>query len=273
MMQNSKVSKLLIESLKFSNLLCEQVGEFRAYDRNNFSQLDSNEVFNTEQKLGHLYEEVLFSLLKADPSISELKKSIQVFGKDAEQRKQTLGEFDFLYMQEDKLTQLELSVKFYMAVKQGSETFWYGPDPRDHWELKRKKMLNSQLLLKKLPESQPLMSALYGRQIEEVTHLVYGCVFDRLHEAPAPRNTISENAERGVWMQRSEVIEMFSKTSLFYIPKTLWPCPLHLDVKEHLTKLSCREVVERAEDRCVMFTNGTTKYFVVSDDWCESVNI
>ena len=272
-MQNSEISKLLIDSLKNANLLCTSVGEFEVYDKGRFSDLEPNDVFNFEQKLGHLYEDVLYSLLEADPDISELKKSIQVFGQDEKGIKRTLGEFDYLFIKDGKLTHLELSVKFYMAVNQDGKTFWYGPDPRDHWELKREKMLQSQLLLKDLPESEKLVSELYNCQVDKVNHLVYGCVFDRLNELPASRDTISENAERGLWMKRSEVCQMFKERDLFYIPKTLWSCPLSINVQQYLTKMSSGELVDLAEERCIMFTDGMIKYFVVSDHWVLSVNI
>lgn len=272
-MKDSKVSKLLIDSLKNASLLSVSVGEYEAYDKSDFLNIEPNEVFNTEQKLGHLYEDVLYSLLKADPKVTELKKSIQVFGHDEKGIKRTLGEFDYLFIKDEKLTHLELSVKFYMAVKQGEKTLWYGPDPRDHWELKRKKMLQSQLLLKDLPESKKLVSDLYNTQVDKVNHLIYGCVFDRLNEQPSSRTTISKNAENGLWMRRSEVSQIFKERDLFYIPKTLWSCPLSINVQECLTKLTSKELVDLAEQRCIMFTDGIGKYFVVSDQWFLSVNV
>ena len=79
-----------------------------------------------DQKLGHLYEDALASLLVSSPGVELVEKNLQL----QQNKHSTVGELDFLIrMPDGLLVHLELATKFYLAVK--TCLLYTSPSPRD----------------------------------------------------------------------------------------------------------------------------------------------
>ena len=274
-------SKLLIDSLVRSPLLVDDLGGLGHFDRELFachhpeSRLLEATSLNFQQKLGHLYEDALEQVLGASDEVEDLHCSIQVFAESG----RTLGEFDYLFRCRGVIIHLELAVKFYCAVDVGGEIRWYGPDARDHWERKRKRMLSHQLEIAQTKEGGDRIEALFGTRESVTKHLIYGRIFDRLDDSASGskggRNTakdVSDEASRGRWLWRADLKKYFEGERLWLVPKCLWPCQLSADLLNSLESLSCDALLKLTESRAVMMTDGREFYFLMHDNWLDEAS-
>lgn len=272
-MELEAYSKLLARSVKNAPLLIKTLGEFTHFDRGVLASEDGAECFNFQQKLGHLYEDVLYESLINGEKVDSVKRGSQVFRLDEKQRRQTIGELDFILKIGARIIHLELAVKFYMAVTthDSQEVIWYGPDARDHWDRKRARMLDHQLILSRSHESVHLVKSLTNSEITDVQHLIYGCFFDEVGKERAQAKDSSITSPRGIWMRRHQIQLSMHGKSLWHIPKVLWPCEIDTELLDVLKRVSSEELIELSVEQSIMFTDGEQRYFVVPDEWCAAV--
>ena len=175
-----------------------------------------------DQKLGHVCEEALRLLLESDPNYKILVDHHQL----RLDRHRTVGEVDFLLNRhsDNAFLHLELAVKFYLAVEQETGVLLPGPDARDNYYRKLKRLQTHQLLLaQRYPNLLPT-------ELQEIrfqpTQLVHGCLFDHL---AAPKQAIAPflnpDCRRGKWIRKSELKAELPGASFELIPKPLWPVP------------------------------------------------
>jgi len=213
---------------------------------------------NFQQKLGHLYEDALATLLESTPRYHTLAKSLQI----RREAGQTLGELDFLVRDlfSTELIHLELAVKFYLAVETESELLLPGPDARDNYYRKLAKMRSHQLVLAKN------FRALLPEKLQEeeiiVQHLVQGCIFSHVNATkPVEAEFLNSNGRRGKWLHAEDCSEYFgADLRLEIIPKPLWPVPLKIMDGIKLEPW----ILDESIDRCVMVrtADGNTPYFI-----------
>ncbi|MDB9741978.1 DUF1853 family protein [Akkermansiaceae bacterium] len=268
------VDSLLIESIVNGPLLCESVGEYKAFSRDSFFHALKDEqpqVFNSEQKLGHLYEDVIAYVLESDPEVTGLQKAVQLFRRDADGLKRTVGEFDFLLNYGRQSVHLEVAVKFYMSVKTSKGIYWYGPDPRDHWFVKRDHMLQHQMKLSKHPEANTLLKEKGMDSPLQVRHLMYGYLFDEYGGTQQQGVDFATNALRGYWVRREQFFKDFEQRAFRIIPKYLWLCSASEALLKVLPHSEKEQLLAQSEINCLMVTDGLQNFFIVPDNWCDRV--
>ena len=217
---------------------------------------------NFDQKLGHLYEDAMASLLVSSPRVELVEKNLQLQrGKHS-----TVGELDFLIRAADGLLiHLELATKFYLAVKLGDEVSYPGPDSRDNYDRKIDRLLSHQLtLVKRYKDCLPLE---YRDSDIVVRQLIYGCLFDHVSEADLSRPRFcNRDCRRGKWLHRSELAEWFSGETVFeFVPKSLWPVPFNLLEGLALERWDPAAPVERCQMIRVAGQDGA--FFVAPDEF------
>lgn len=215
---------------------------------------------NFDQKLGHLYEDALASLLSVSTGVELLEKNLQI----QESKHSTVGELDFLLRTpDDLLIHLELATKFYLAVKADDGVAYPGPDSRDNYDRKIDRLLSHQLTL--VQRYKNCLPVAYRDSEIVVKQLIYGCLFDHVHaiEVSLPR-FCNPGCRRGKWLRHSEVAEWFSEGAVFeLVPKCLWPVPFDLLGQVELERWDPVEPV----DRCQMIrVKGQVGAFFVAPD-------
>lgn len=267
-------SQLLADSLLQANLLGGRLDAFRAFDRDHFDALTVQEPFNFSQKLGHLYEDVLRALIEHSKYVDLLDSNVQIYKSGEGGARETLGELDYVLDVDGRFVHLELAVKFYLAVENEEGLQWVGPDARDSWMKKRLRMLSHQFRLPQSVQARVLLESRWGIDILNTHHLIYGCLFDRIGGTKAPAGNVQEDCHRGFWLKRDEWGKHFSKTDdLWFMPKHLWPVEPNDVMISTIEKVDKDKLFELSRERCVMFTDGKDRYFLVSDMWCETTNL
>ena len=253
----------LVQSLLISPLLVGDLPNAARFDR---ALLDAPGLvvgeLNFDQKLGHLYEDAMASLLVSSPRVELVEKNLQLQrGKHS-----TVGELDFLIRAADGLLiHLELATKFYLAVKLGDEVSYPGPDSRDNYDRKIDRLLSHQLtLVKRYKDCLPLE---YRDSDIVVRQLIYGCLFDHVSEADLSRPRFcNRDCRRGKWLHRSELAEWFSGETVFeFVPKSLWPVPFNLLEGLALERWDPAAPVERCQMIRVAGQDGA--FFVAPDEF------
>lgn len=220
-------TQVLIKSLLEAPLLVGDLAISSSFDRSALYSDQSNWSnfeLNYQQKLGHLYEDVLSFLLENSRTLNLLGNGIQIF----DDNKITRGEFDYILKLDGKIVHLELAVKFYLAIEKDGKTIYPGPDPRDNWENKLKRLESHQLSMSKSEFGQKLLLENYGSSEVEVQHLIYGKIFAHFaallkNKTPALPRAVSENVEFQKWFYLSEWDDFLQDQKAFFIPKHLWP--------------------------------------------------
>jgi len=265
-------SQLLVESLLTSSLLVEKLDNVEAFDRNLLTHFTNDSLipqFSFQQKLGHLYEDVLEYLLRNSSNVEFIKRSLQVYRGMSNGGKQTLGEFDFLIRTQSSVTHVELATKFYLQVENGGVVTFPGPDARDNWERKRLRMLEHQFGIGNLPEAKELLSSEYEITDYEVAHLIYGCLFHHASSSAKSPTGVSPTAHWGKWLRGCEWDNLLGNKNVWFMPKYLWPCTPSEQMLTVLEETTKEVMIAKALKRCVMFTDGVDRYFLVSPQWLE----
>jgi len=201
-------------------------------------------------------------VLESTPRYRILEQSLQIREKSC----RTLGELDFLIrdLVSGQLIQLELAVKFYLAVKTGDSILLPGPDARDNYYRKLEKMRSHQLMLVK--KFQDLLPENFRKEEITVQQMVHGCIFNHVSIGkPLETDFLNPNGRRGKWLHAEECPDYFGKnTMLEIIPKPLWPASLQIMKNLTLKPWYPNEPI----DRCVMVRavteqgNDNTPYFI-----------
>ena len=198
---NNLHSNALLQSIKDAPLLLGALPEAASLDRALLGMPTSGMRLNTNQKLGHLYEDALRLLLSESDQLELLADHVQVFD-----RKQiTLGEMDYILraVRTQQVFQLELAVKFYLGVPTADGWQFPGPDPHDNWQRKLQHMRTHQLPLAQRPEAMSLLRERWGCERVEVRQLSTAVSFIRWEWLSSPcRKACARIAERVVGCMR-----------------------------------------------------------------------
>ena len=249
----------LYRSLVEGPLLVGDLPEGKRFEHEGLEFPTEAPPLNFEQKLGHLYESALAVLLEASRRYDLLERNLQL-QKDAQT---TVGELDFLVrdLRSGHLIHLELATKFYLAVETAEGLKLPGPDARDNYFRKIRRLREHQLgLAQRYREALP--ERWRGEAIES-RQLIYGCLFDRIDAADEARPAaVSADCRRGRWVPVDACGDFFGPrvAELQVIPKAMWPVPLELLDGMTFT----RWTPEHSRERCVMVRAGddVVPYFI-----------
>lgn len=266
-------SKAILESLAHPQPMLGELPESTCFRvaQPDFTSADSDRVplLRFNQKLGHLYEEALFTLLTADSRYQCLSKNLQIITPE----KRTIGELDFILFDTIKQQHihLELAVKFYLIHHDGNMACYPGPDARDNYQRKVSRLRQHQLKLASHPDTKESIAQFTAGASLEVRHLVHGIFFDHIaaEEKPSPPFANPESRRRS-WMYCSELAQQLpeSKTARI-LPKQLWLCEIDATLFHALVEVPFSELLELGQQRCTMFVihpNDEPK-FLVPDGW------
>lgn len=256
------ISDAIFRSLLVGPLLVNDLPTAAPLDRRGLVAPVAIAELNFDQKLGHLYEDALATVLASSPGIELVERNLQI----QETVHLTVGELDFLIRDSDGLlTHLELATKFYLAVQTEHGVAFPGPDSRDNYDRKISRLLSHQLTLTERHKTN--LPPAYRDADIGVNHLIYGCLFDHINATKLSVAKFSNPAcRRGKWLHHAELADHFSIGSQFWvIPKHLWPVPI-----EFLGGITLeRWRPNRFVDRCVMLRidDHDCPYFVAPDDY------
>jgi len=151
----------------------------------------------------------------------------------------------------------------------GGKPFYPGPDPRDNWLNKLKRMREHQLQLVNSEEAKQLLLDEYGVEEVSTQHLIYGKLFDHYmsEEKPKPP-AMRVNSQRGTWKYLSEW-KRDSKVELVkIIPKCLWPTKVEI-LLGSVDFIKREDFITEAMQRCTMIWDEKLRdsQFIVPDTW------
>ncbi len=214
---------LIYGALCKASLFLAEVPEAGVFERSALGLPTGERPLNFNQKLGHLYEQALAHLIDASARYDLLEQGLQL----QRDKAQTVGELDYLIrdLESGRLVQLELAVKFYLAVESDQGVLLPGPDARDNYGNKLCRLRTHQLTLAQ--RYRRLLPAAYQTEEIDSQHLVIGCLFDHYHASrPAQADHLSPTVRRGRWIHQSDFCEVVASDDEPYaIPKPYWPVP------------------------------------------------
>ena len=164
-------SQSIFDCLLKSELLAAELTGAARFDRSLLKRPPIGTRLNFEQKLGHLFEDAFAATIDAADDLSLIGRNVQLPGSDG----QTLGEMDFLILNvpRQQPIHLELAVKFYLAHEDAQGTMQFpGPDARDNWPRKLKRLTSHQLRLTDLPAVRSLLLEQFEIKPPEVAHII-----------------------------------------------------------------------------------------------------
>lgn len=272
--ENLEHTQALLNCLRNSPLLVDHLPEAVCFDRGKFSYAEEppDLELNYSQKLGHLYEDALEYLLRQSPELNLIEKGLQIF----DEHKTTIGELDYLL--EDQVNgefiHLELAVKFYLIrFSEDGKAIYPGPDPRDNWLNKLKRLQQHQLRLTQTNAAKTLLFEKYGISNITAQQLIYGKLFDHYQAVQHPRPPAMHPAcQRGTWKYLSEWQDEqqdSEEAEITIIPKHLWPVELDRNLLVDLDVCSREEFIIEATERCTMIWDeiSHSSQFIVPDTW------
>lgn len=211
-------------------------------------ELDSNprplNEFLSQRKssrLGYYFEDLVAYWLKFKLCDGYFAAHVKVSASNRD-----LGEFDFLFFENNSCQHWETAVKFYLCWgdKEGKVT-WYGPNANDTLEKKLNKLLSHQVRLSDLPESEKALSDI-GIDATKISAHIFlkGYLFYPLGQmSPSVGSnvggcSISSTHLKGWWSTvdkfNTRILASFSDKSLRWqqLPKRKWLAPRIYDSEE-----------------------------------------
>ena len=259
----NSTTNALLKSILDGPLLIGDLPESKSFCRSKLELATNVLDLNLNQKLGHLFEDALASLILASDRLELLEQNLQL----RDEHLKTVGEVDFLLKENatPTLIHLELATKFYLAVATGDGIALPGPDARDNYYRKLARMRDHQLGLSvKFRSCLPLK---YKDAAIESQQLVFGCLFDHIDASESfTPEFVLDKCRRGKWLHQQDCDRFFPVGSKFeIIPKSLWPVPfdfLNGIVLEPWTP-------QQQVDRCLMVrvNGGSTPIFVAPKNY------
>ncbi len=268
-------TQALLECLRSSPLLVDDLPEAACFDRGKFFPrcevaADLAEL-NFSQKLGHLYEDALAYLIEQSSDLELLDQSVQIFS----EKRITLGELDYVMRDlcSGGFIHLELAVKFYLVYYKNGEAFYPGPDPRDNWLNKLKRMREHQLRLINSNDAKSHLLDRYGIGEIDTQHLIVGKLFDhyRAEQKPCP-SAMQNDCQRGTWKYLSEWQRDSDAREVKVIPKCLWPAKLAV-VLDGIESIGRQDFINEVQARCTMIWDEESQaaQFIAADSWGEDL--
>lgn len=262
-------SRALTDSLLKSPLLVGDLPEASQFDRSKLTFDEGDLDLNPKQKLGHLYEDVLYHGLQQSARFELIAKHLQIFSED----QITLGELDFVLYEPAKARyiHLELAVKFHLALQVAGAWRYPGPDPRDHWEHKLERMESHQFQLARSPAAKMLLRHKWNIREIKTEHLIYGVIFFPIAtpSGPLPR-AVAPDCRQGIWLYQKQWETCFGHVEhVCHVPKYLWPAEMDSELRDNLGWITAVESKRKADSRCALFTlpESTVPFLIVPDSW------
>ena len=266
-------TQALLQSLFLCPPLVLDLPEAPSLDRNLLGKPQQEAVLNYSQKLGHLYEDALTILLESSDKLNLIASSVQIFNEN----QITLGELDYLL--ENKSTgkhiHLELAVKFYLIHHIDGEAHFPGPDPRDNWLNKLKRMQQHQFQMARSEHGGKLLEEKYAITDIETQQLIYGRIFDHIAatDFPTPPH-MNADCLRSLWLYCHEWDTYFQDIeNVKIIPKHLWPVSFKINpnLTDTLEEWSKDDLLTEAQQRCTLIWSEQHQrpVFLTPDRWPE----
>ncbi len=258
----------LLKSILLGPLLIGDLPESKMFCRSALRCPKVPPRLNLQQKLGHLFEDALASLIAPSQRIELLERNLQL----RDESLRTLGEIDFLLRDEKQrgLIHLELATKFYLAVATPDGIVLPGPDARDNYHRKLARLREHQLQLTN--KSRSCLPLRYLNSPIEPQQLIFGCLFDHIDAAETFKPQFaSDNCRRGRWLHQQDCQRHFPANSIFeIIPKPLWPVPFEFLEDVGLKRWDpCKPI-----DRCLMVRvdSNLIPFFIAPADYPNQAN-
>lgn len=267
----------LINSPDF--LSVASVNELHRRNLLNANQLLENSVsesdsfrFESTHRLGVYFEQLWHHLIRSNPSYELLRSNQQVIID-----KQTLGEFDsIIQCNKTKLNfHCELAVKFYLQIGSGEKMAdWVGPNLRDRFDRKFKRLLSHQLALSSKAEVKAWLEQ-QQLVIDQSALLTRGRLFyaiqNFLNQTFIHPEEVVDNHLKGFWATHEEFNHYREQTNYewYQLPRMYWLSELTISDYSQVKQLG--ELHQDQLATIVGMQNGkeVVRGFVVTDEWLE----
>ncbi len=184
----------------------------------------------SSQRLGRYFESLISYWLQHAPGLSQVSSSVKV-----KRAKLTIGEFDFVYVDELKTRpiHLEVAVKFYL--RHGSGESWHhfvGPLAQDRLDIKLRHLFERQLQLSETVEGALALKPYGDVSLIQRLALVKGFCFDpvigqkaaTVYSSPG----LADQRLRGWWISIDEIdawVKQRPNSYWIILPKLEWLAP------------------------------------------------
>lgn len=227
-------------------------------------------TFEPTHRLGVYFEQLWHHLVRSSPALNLLRSNQQVIID-----KQTLGEFDSIIqnLNSRQVIHCELAVKFYLQIGSGQKMAdWVGPNLRDRFDRKFRRLLSHQLALSTKEEIKDWL-LLEQLTIDNVAMLTRGRLFysmDRfLNQNFKHPAEVEPQHLKGFWATHSEFKKYQNQSNYdwYQPPRMYWLSELTADDYPQLTKLGHLNeqqlsMVVAMKDDCEVMRG-----FVVTEEW------
>jgi hypothetical protein len=181
--------------------------------------IEYNNSFINEKRIGKLIEYFVFHELKGIKKINLLKSNIQISS-----NKITIGEIDVLLNYLKRNIHLEIIFKFYLyddKIESTEINRWIGPNRSDSLLKKINKLKNKQLPILYNKYTLPILNEL-GIDVNSVIQKVYfkSQLFIPYNLRNKKFNIINNQCIKGYYHKENE-LKILEKNTLFYIPEKL----------------------------------------------------
>jgi len=252
------------------------IGDLRSLIQQSAISLESpgDHLIARPYRLGQYYENLVMHILSRESYLTEIKRNIQVISD-----KKTLGEFDFLGLAGGREGfHLEVAVKFYLRVGDGSELSHYiGPGKRDRLDLKWHKLTSQQLRLGDRDEAVSRLQELgFATAPSLRLALIQGYLFHPYADFVAAQygvahTEINPQHNKGWWLRQREISAISADCAIRLMEKPLWLTPASVHPEEDnweklQSKIATTDrplLIARFDRKGVEIDRG----FVVPDSW------
>ncbi len=171
-------------------------------------------------RLGKYIEQFVFYVLQQDKNIRQLKENIQI-----QKGKQTLGEIDCLFLENDQPIHLEISYKFYVVdFSRGTNEVEHciGPNNRDSLVEKLTRIKDHQLPLLFREETQEYLDALNFNIKNCTQQVLFKCqLYLPLSHLDHQFENLNQDCVAGIYLRNNE-LDKFSSCKYFIPDKKDW---------------------------------------------------
>jgi hypothetical protein len=195
------------------------VSKFKQIELNSEPQNFDGSIVFKNQRLGKLVEEFVFNQLQQEDSVYWICDNLQI-----QNGKQTVGEIDALYYEENQPVHLEIVYKYYLydAIENYNQplAYWIGPNRKDSLLYKLDKLHTKQLPLLYNELTKPYLKT-YDLDIKTIEQQLCfkAQLFLPYHNRTIDISPLNPDCIAGFYIAFSK-IEIFVNLE-FYIPKKL----------------------------------------------------
>jgi hypothetical protein len=234
--------------------------------------LIERQIRGNSHRLGVYFESLVGFWLHFLLGAAPVHQNVPVYGHDADQRRQTQGEFDFLFAMPGFASwqHWEVAVKFYLCHRNSTgEVRWIGPGAHDRLDIKLARLFGHQL---KLATSEPGQHTLQTLGVDSIQSLAWvkGYLFYPPsladHTSLAAFETaqgISPRHLSGWWIRQGESpLPMTTSLSRWWpLPKRRWLSSALITEAEHRELLSLQQINEL----CATHFDGSQRSLLLAE--------